>query len=866
MKLKQIFVKPVDRKIEGVIKADDDAGLSSEVEEYVLTNEIESRLDGFLDAYNDYSNANGVWISGFFGSGKSHLLKMLALLLANKSIETRDVFDSFAEKCDHNKLLVGSLKKAVSIPSESILFNIDQKADVISKDQVDALLSVFVKVFDEHCGYYGKQAYVAHFERSLDNDGLLDEFKTAFEKHQGQDWRWGCERITRVSSSIDAAYKDVTGEAVENVISRFRSDYKLSIEDFAHQVKSYIVRKGKDFRLNFFVDEVGQYIADNTKLMTNLQTIAESLATICKGQAWIIVTAQEDMNSVIGEMGKHQSNDFSKIQDRFRNRMKLTSADVAEVIQKRLLKKTSTGESELEVLYDREHNNFKTLLNFEGGQQYRNYQDKDHFVDCYPFVPYQFDLFQLAIRNLSKQNAFEGKHSSVGERSMLGVFQEVAKSIADHELGELATFDLMFEGIRSALKGPIQHSIHLAERNLDNPLAIKILKALFLVKYVQEFKASSRNLQVLMLDHFDADIPELKKRMEEALTELVNQVYIQRTGDTYEYLTDEEKDIEQEIKNTEVDEQDVAEELSKIVFDKVIKNKKIRFEDNNQDFPFTRKLDERSFGREMELAVRVISPFHEHAENHDQLKMMYMGRHDLLVVLPPDERIMLDMLHYKKTDKYISQNISLTQKDSIKRILSEKQIANQNRIADLTSSVSDLIGKSTLFVAGGEVESGSQDPASRVIDGFNKLIAHSFPALKMLRGITYTEDKIDHYLNSDQGLFDQEQMSESETEVMAFINGRFNPPNNLRTSLKDLSDKFEKAPYGWPLPAIMSFVAQLFSRGKIEVKGDSENLEGSKLIAALKNTRNHANYLVTPLAMVSASKMRKLKEFFKRLF
>jgi predicted ATPase len=81
MQLHSIFAKPVDRPIEGVIKADDDTSLRTEVDEYVLTNEIEKRLERFFDAYNDYQGANGVWISGFFGCGKSHLLKMLALLL-----------------------------------------------------------------------------------------------------------------------------------------------------------------------------------------------------------------------------------------------------------------------------------------------------------------------------------------------------------------------------------------------------------------------------------------------------------------------------------------------------------------------------------------------------------------------------------------------------------------------------------------------------------------------------------------------------------------------------------------------------------------------------------------------------------------
>lgn len=163
--LRDIFEKPVDRPIEGVIKADDDASLRIELEEYVLTNEIKKQIERFLDAYNNYTNANGVWISGFFGSGKSHLLKMLAMLLENREVGGAAAYDLFKDKCADDEILSADLKRAISVPSKSILFNIDQKADVISKDQIDALLSVFQKVFDETCGYYGKQAYIAQFVR-----------------------------------------------------------------------------------------------------------------------------------------------------------------------------------------------------------------------------------------------------------------------------------------------------------------------------------------------------------------------------------------------------------------------------------------------------------------------------------------------------------------------------------------------------------------------------------------------------------------------------------------------------------------------------------------------------------------------------
>ena len=115
--------------------------------------------------------------------------------------------------------------------------------------------------------------------------------------------------------------------------------------------------------------------------MTNLQTIAESLATKCRGAAWVVVTAQEDMSTVIGEFNKKQGDDFTKIQARFSNRMKLTSADVAEVIQKRLLMKNVQGEQALAKIYAEEQNNFRTLFDFaEGSQTYQNFQDEEHFV------------------------------------------------------------------------------------------------------------------------------------------------------------------------------------------------------------------------------------------------------------------------------------------------------------------------------------------------------------------------------------------------------------------------------------------------------------------------------------------------------
>ena len=872
MLLQSIFEKPIDRKIEGVIKADDMSSLGTELQEYVLTKEIEKRLEEFLDAYNNYAGVNGVWISGFFGSGKSHLLKMLAFLLEGKEIKEIDVLNVFLPKCQGNAILGGNLQKAAAIPSKSILFNIDQKADIISKDELDALLAVFVKVFNEASGYYGKQGHIAQFERQLDDRGLYDRFKQEYQRVAGKRWEIGREQALLESNNIAAAYAGATGDKTQmagGILDRYRQEYRVSIEDFAREVKAFIDRQEPNFRLNFFVDEVGQYIANNVKLMTNLQTIAESLATKCQGQAWVIVTAQEDMDTVIGEMGQKQGNDFSKIQDRFSTRMKLTSRDVAEVIQKRLLRKNQEARNLLNKVYEQQVNNFKTLFDFaDGAASYRNFQDFDHFIDCYPFIPYQFTLFQSSIQSLSSHNAFEGKHNSVGERSMLGVFQEVVTQLGDRPLGELATFDRMYEGISTTLKGAIQSSILRAEDNLDSPFAVRLLKTLFLVKYIKEFKATARNLRVLLLERFNEDLTKLGDRVQEGLNLLEQQTYIQRTGDVYEYLTEEEKDIEREIKNTTIENDKLLEELHALIFDRIIKTKKIRYGENAQDYPFSRKLDNQLFGREYELTVNIITPLNDKSGNEAALRMESMGRDELLVVLPTDTRLLADLLMYKKTEKYHQQNFSSTQQETVKRILSDKNYQNQERSKELEGRARALLGKAKLFVAGTEIEIGSEDALSRITSGFHSLIVRTYPNLPMLRGIAYKEEMIFSCLqHSGHTLLgnDATALDESEQETLNFVLG--NQRKGVRTTVSNLIERFERKPYGWDYAAILCHVAKLRARDKIEIRSEGNLLEDlTEIDRVLRNSRLHENIILEPQLEFTASQIRALKEFYAEFF
>ena len=866
MELKSIFKQEVTRPIEGVIKADDEASLFVELDEYVLTNEVAKRLDNFLEAYTNDTGANGVWVSGFFGSGKSHLLKLLALILENRIVDGQHAADIFFPKIPlDDKILQAKFKKAVAIPSRSILFNIDQKADIISKTQVDALLSVFVKVFNEMCGYFGKVPHIAQFEREMDSRGQLQAFKDAYCRIGNKEWERGREQSLLESANIAKAYAEASGtdaEHAKGILDKYSKQFTLSIEDFGNQVNEWLDKQPDNFRLNFFVDEVGQYVADNTKLMTNLQTVAESLATKCRGRAWVIVTAQEDMSDVLGDMTRQQSNDFSKIQARFANRLKLTSTDVAEVIQKRLLTKNTEGEQLLKTIYDQQNNNFKTLFDFsDDPKNLGNFKNLSHFTYCYPFVPYQFPLFQVAIRGLSMQNGFEGKANSVGERSMLGVFREVAIAIQHEPVGQLATFDRMFEGIRGALKSGLQSAINTAESHLNDDYAVRVLKALFLVKYVKEFKASLRNLSVLMTERFGENAATQRNKLQAALNLLEQQTYIQRNGDVYEFLTDEEKDVEQEIKNTDVENSDISKQLEELLFDGVIRQRKIRY-DNGQDYAYTRKLDDRALSRESELAIHIVSPLSDNFENLQMQGMQSMGKDELRVVLPADSRFMQDLSMYKRTEKYIRQNSS-TPQENIKRILDAKALQNNERLVELQERAKQLLGQAALIINASPVQASATDGQTRIIKGFSQLIATTYPNLRMLRDTPFTEADIGGYLRqADDGLLgsDANRMTEAEQELLSFIQS--NARGGVRTTVKALLERFERKSYGWYYAAILCNLALLCGRGKLEVRQDSNVLEGSELERSLTNTNAHNSMLLTPQVEYTASQVRQLKDFF----
>jgi hypothetical protein len=536
--LKDMFQKDIDRDIKGVIKVGqhDDENIKQELEEYVVTSELSKHIDTFFEAYKSgiigNTDKNAVWLKGFFGSGKSHLLKILSYLLENKVIDSKKAIQYFDDK-ELDNFTLANMKQAGDVSTDVILFNIDSKSDADSKSNKDAIINVFNKVFNEMQGYCGSMPWIADLERQMDKEVVYDEFKKVFQEISGSEWKDAREDFYYEEDAIIEALSKTTKmseDAARNWYSKCEENYSLSIEKFAKRVQEYIESRGKNHHVVFLVDEIGQYIGDNTGLMLNLQTVVEDLAIMCGGKCWIIVTSQEGLDEFTNVKG----NDFSKIQGRFNTRISLSSANVDEVIKKRILKKKDGAASHLKALYEQKESIIKNLLTFTSDTaEMKLYKSAEEFAEVYPFVPYQFNLLQSAFNGVREHGA-SGKSLSKGERSLLGAYQQVAIEYMNSNTGVIMPFSAFYSTIQTFLDSSIRSVIIHAEQNDRlNDFDVEVLKLLFLVKYVKEIKANIENLSTLLVRNIDDDKVNIKKNVQESLNRLIRETLVQKNGDEY---------------------------------------------------------------------------------------------------------------------------------------------------------------------------------------------------------------------------------------------------------------------------------------------------------------------------------------------
>ena len=889
MQIKDMFAKKIDREIQGVIIVGqgEETNVSQELEEYVVTRELQKHFADFFSAYKKSIDGTtpkmGVWISGFFGSGKSHFLKILSYILDNKLVGDKHAIDYFLDdkKITDNKVL-SDMQLAANVPADVVLFNIDSKSESNGKQNKDAIVNVFLKVFNEMQGFCSSMPHIADLERRLVEVGRFDEFKEAFEDEYGDSWEESRKDFDFIQDSVvDALVSmDYMSEAAaRNWCEKAIEAYTISIEDFAKRVKAYIDSKGENHHVVFLVDEIGQYIGDDSKLMLNLQTVTEELGKECLGRAWVIVTSQQDIDSIT----KVKGNDFSKIQGRFDTRLSLSSANVDAVIKKRILDKTDTAAQTLRLLYEQKATIIKNLIVFNDSVEKKLYANENDFTESYPFVPYQFNLLANVLTSIRTHGA-SGKHLSEGERSMLALFKESASTLKDREMGVIIPFHRFYDALENFLdhshKGVISKAYSNSYINPDQKdsdvFAINVLKTLFMIKYVMEIESNIDNITSLMIENIDDDRIELKGKVEEAIKILMRQMLVQKNGNIYVFLTDEEQEINNEIEKENVEMSEVITKISEMIFEDIFTEKKYRYPEfgGRYSFSFNQIVDDRPYksNQTCDIGLRILTPWYDGGMDDATLRMMSGQGREVLVVLPNDDEFLTEMRVYLKIERFIRKNTSLklAKYESIKET---KNVEMRERNANAKLYLIEGLKEATVYVNGDIVRLSAKEVNSKVNEALGRLVQTVFHKLSYIDTAMGEADirKLLHSTNQLQILPEGGTIANTHAldDVQGYI--AMNSRNHMKTSMKSVKDRFMKAPYGFVEDDINWLVACLFKRGDLafNVNGISVNLNNKSeddIISYITKKAFVEKLLMEERVRVSEKDKKAVRDVMKEVF
>ena len=874
MKIKQMFRDDIDRTINGVVQVEqkDNQVVAQEVKEYVVTKELKKHYSEFFNAYSESFDTPtdnvGVWITGFFGSGKSHFLKMLSYLLGNKEIGGKNTVDYFEEKFD-DPLAFMSVQKCVQAPTETILFNIAAKDD-ITKDKT-SVLKIFYKVFYDHIGLYGSDLKLAKLEQFIIRQGKMQEFKDVFKEINGESWEDTRSYYSFFETDVVDALVQ-SGVMNETNAQHWFDNAEItnaSPEQFAREVKEYVDSKPKGFRLLFMIDEAGQFVGESSDMLLNLQTIIELLGSTCRGQVWVMATGQEALDDMSIKL---RQDEFSRIMARFAIRISLTSSSVGEVIEKRLLTKKDEAKDVLDGVYENNENVLSNLYAFDTEvKDIKGFSSEDEFTRVFPFVPYQFTIMQKVFNEIRK-HGHAGKHQSSGERSMLNGFQESAQRIEDRNELTLVPMYAFYDTLHSFLDTSVRSVIERAEKaaNDGNGLTaddVNLLKLLYLVRYIDDIKSNIENLTILMADSINIDKLELKQKVAESLDRLERQNYIARNGEIYQFLTDEEQDIAREIRNQSVDAASVISKVCNIIYDDIYTTKKYRYSKNgfNYDFDFVKSVDNQNHGNSNgEMQLKFIT---EANDDSDKLRLITESKdYEAICKLSEEYSIFSSIENALKIEKYIRQKNISELPEATQSIIASRQKEARRLLTESKENISNAIIKGSFYIDGEEMSIPGTGVKAVLDKALEILVEHTYSHIREVNKFANTDNDIQSILNGNGEMEGLDANQKACDSVYSYLEKQ--AMMKMPTSMSDIQSRYQSIPYGWKEIDIAAVVARLIQAQKVTVKHSGQTIRPNdhRLIDYLRKRSEIGYTNISVRETIPAQKLRRVRDILKEYF
>jgi hypothetical protein len=523
----------LDRPIEKVITfaAKQEARLKAEISEYVVTDSIEEQFRKLLERMQlamevGGENETGVWVSGFYGSGKSSLTKYLGFAFDDRVQLDQVPFLKYLQDRFHTpqvKALLGTV--AQRFPAAVVMLDLASEM-LAGATMADVSTVLYYKVL-EWAGY-SRNLKVATLERRIEQDGRTEEFE-ATVKAQIPGMTWA--DIRNDPLAVDALIPQLAHEMypqlfpTPNVFSSSTEWFLKSEKERVSEMIDLIRRKSGKQHILFIIDEVGQYIASRDNLILNLDGLAKNVKGQGDGKVWILATAQQTLTED-DPRASLNSDKLYKLKDRFPIQIDLEASDIKEICYRRLLGKSPSGEGALGQLFDTYGQALRHNTKLKDAKFYRADLDRTTFINLYPFLPAHFDILLRLLGALAKSTG------GVGLRSAIKVIQDILIEehnghlpVADRPVGWLATTVTLYDSLEKDIRRAFPSIHYAAEASCtfysDQPLHQEVAKSIAVLQILGNLPITVENVASLMHPSVDgvSRLNPVRQAVEEMLQE-----------------------------------------------------------------------------------------------------------------------------------------------------------------------------------------------------------------------------------------------------------------------------------------------------------------------------------------------------------
>jgi hypothetical protein len=876
MKIKQLFSRDIERKINPavVVSHQDSATIITEIEEYVFTNDIIENMYRFLSNIFNYKDGKtGIWLNGYYGSGKSHFIKYIYYCLHpsysekafNHLIEgTKDTISDFSEATPSNFL---QLKKQITNSKiDNMMFNIDAVSGL--DDGKDKLPRILYNVFNGFRGYNTKNITLATLvEKHLDKIGKFDEFKKIMNESKHYNWEKDASTIISLNpvTVLDVVESLDPSIDKESIIKKLHHPDDISIKgDLIPEFIEFLDSKPDDYRFVFLIDEVSQYIGSNTNLLLNLQTIIEEIGAKCNNKLWLAATAQQSLEDMTG----NDASAFGKILGRFETRISLQSQDASYITKKRILDKNSEGIKTLKSFYDSNKDAIEHQFHFSH-DLYKGFSDIDDFNLSYPFVPYQFRLISDVFDSFSNIN-YVIKEVKDNERSVLGITHFTVKEHAEKDIGFFMPFDAFFN------KQFRQNLTHTARRIIDRSnqldfikndnFATRVVNTLFMIANLSDdkriaFPSNLDNLCILLMQEPDTNRLELQSKIQAVLEKLVEQNIIREEEGQYHFFKEDEIEVADLIKNTKISTDDKLTALYDNIFSSFLTISS-KFSYGNNNFKLAISFDDKQIFPNGDIDVRL--SFFSTIDIHQ--KALTLSQSDLIIcidqILQKDKKTLKEFDHYVRTRNYITRNFD-SARGTRKNTINNFATRNNLKLQELQSKFKSIFTKSPLIISQNVVDYDSIR-ATKPNDRLKEILFSHFEKIYKKHQMTdgypsnneaLKNSAIDTQILSDKSL----TITESEVDRWLKLKGDV-------IELSEIIKHFSLPPYGWKDISTIAVVLALGKKEKRSFEWRNHPIEGLNFYQNAIKTNERKVIYVKPATKIDVQEIHNAITAYNAIF